>query len=240
MIIKTQAEWDALPTQFDSHTVIEIQCPKGTRVAIARVPGNSSVVAWENSSVVAGGDSSVEAWGNSFCRNFSPNAKIELCGESIALLQVDGATAIRKSGSAHIIQAPKPAWTVEGWLDREGVLAVDGSGILYKRVSADFKTQETRPWETTWNIGSKLSHSNWQPDSGECGSGKFHACSRPYFCDEFREEKSDVYVAIRVAVADLHAWPNPQYPHKIAFRACVVLYQCDRMGKEIAVKAVTA
>ena len=110
MIIKTQAEWDALPTQFDSHTVIEIQCPKGTRVAIARVPGNSSVVARGNSSVEAWENSSVVAWGNS------------------------------------------------------SVVAGGNSSV--------------------------------------------------------------------------EAWENS--PHKIAFRACVVLYQCDRMGKEIAVKAVTA
>lgn len=40
-------------------------------------------------------------------------------------------------------------------------------------------------------------------------------------------------LAISVPVKDLHAWPNPQYPHKIAFRTCKVLYECDNFGKRI-------
>jgi hypothetical protein len=70
----------------------------------------------------------------------------------------------------------------------------------------------------------------WDPTSQECGEGKFHACSRTFFCDEFRSERGDRYVAIEVAVADLHAWKNPTYPHKIAFRTGRVLHECDRYG----------
>ena len=142
MIIKTQAEWDALPTQFDSHTVIEIQCPKGTRVAIARVPGNSSVVARENSSVEAWGNSSVVAWENS---------------------------SVVAGGDSSVVARGNSS--VEAW----GNSSVEA-----------------------WGNSSVVAGGN----------------------------------------SSVEAWENS--PHKIAFRACVVLYQCDRMGKEIAVKAVTA
>ncbi|HTJ77681.1 MAG TPA: hypothetical protein VL357_01675, partial [Rariglobus sp.] len=73
----------------------------------------------------------------------------------------------------------------------------------------------------------------WRPDGEECGEGKFHACSRTYFCDEFRSTAGDRYVAIEVKVSDLHAWTAPQYPHKIAFKAGRVLFECDKFGKEV-------
>ena len=41
------------------------------------------------------------------------------------------------------------------------------------------------------------------------------------------------YVAISVAIADLYAWPNAAYPHKIAFRRGVVLHEVNRFGKQI-------
>ncbi len=107
------------------------------------------------------------------------------------------------------------------------------SVILFKRVSVDFKTQEGQPWETTWAIGSKLKHPNLDLKSKECGAGKYHACSRPYFCDEFRSNSGDKYIAIRIKKADMYAWPNPEYPHKIGFAAGEVLYEVDRFGERV-------
>ncbi len=79
-----------------------------------------------------------------------------------------------------------------------------------------------------------VTHHDWRPESGECGEGKFHFCSRPYFCDEFRQTKGDRYVAIEVKQKDLHAWKNPGcYPHKIGGREGKVLYECDRFGKKL-------
>ena len=83
-------------------------------------------------------------------------------------------------------------------------------------------------------MGATLTHPHWQPNSGECGDGKYHGCSRPYFCDEFRAVKGDRYIAIKVARKDCHAWPDPQYPHKISFRTGTVRYECTRMGKAVA------
>lgn len=106
--------------------------------------------------------------------------------------------------------------------------------MLYKRVSADFKTQENTENETLWAVGSTVTHLAWNPKSQECGESKFHACSRPYFCDEFRNLKDDRYIAVEIALEDLHEWTDlPQYPHKIAFRSGKVLYECDRIGKQV-------
>jgi hypothetical protein len=125
--------------------------------------------------------------------------------------------------------------TTEEWIDVEGVNSDESVDdlVVYKRVSADFKTQENTANETTWQVGSTLEHPNWDPSSGECGEGKFHACSRPYFCDEFRSEQGDKYVAIKVNKADMYVWPNAQYPHKVAFRKGKVMYECDKTGKKI-------
>jgi len=232
IVVKSQAELDALPERFDQYTVIEIRAAKGTWVSITQARENSSVVAWGNSSVEAWGNSSVVARGNSVCRIFCRSAKVELHGSSVGFLQVEGAIALRKSGYATIIQPPPPEWSVPGWLEREGVIEADGAVILYKRVSADYRTQEGQPWETKWPIGETLTHPAWDPAVEECNGGKFHACSRPYFADEFRLTKGDRYIAIQIRVSDLYAWPErPQYLHKIAFREGTVLYECDKHGR---------
>lgn len=96
------------------------------------------------------------------------------------------------------------------------------------------KTQEGISNETLWGIGTTIEHPDWSPESSECGEGKFHAVSRPYFADEFRDGKGDKYIAIRIAAKDLYEWKdNPDYLHKIGFRACKVLYECDKFGRKI-------
>lgn len=101
--------------------------------------------------------------------------------------------------------------------------------ILYKRVSKDFKTQEGELWETLWKIGSTVEHPAWNPETSECGKGKFHACAKPHWCDVFRNESDDKYIAIEIHVKDLYEWKeNPNYPQKIAFRKGTVLKECER------------
>ena len=124
-----------------------------------------------------------------------------------------------------------------GWFERNAV-EEKPKVVLYKRVSKDFKTQEGMKNETLWALDSKVTHPDWKPTSGECGEGKFHACSRPYFCDEFRHAQGDRYIAIEIKSKDLHEWKDsPEYPHKIGFREGKVLYECDRMGRRLEVKA---
>ena len=73
IVVKTQAELDALPLSFTEYTQIRIESPKGVWISVSKTRENSSVEAWENSSVVAWGNSSVVAWGNS---------SVEACGNS--------------------------------------------------------------------------------------------------------------------------------------------------------------
>jgi hypothetical protein len=145
----------------------------------------------------------------------------------------------KKSPTATII-TPEFRKGTDGWLDHQGIEDTEAV-ILFKRVSKDLKTQEGTPRETTWPIGATLEHPAWRPHTAECGAGKFHACSRPYFCDEFRNgDRSDRYIAIQIAKADLYAWPNPEYPHKIAFRKGTVLHECTRTGAPIAAERTRA
>ena len=103
-VVRTQAEFDALPRRFDEFTIIEIRAEPGLLITVSAARDNSTVVAWGNSSVVAWGASSISARGKSFVRVFSPGAKVELQNASIAILQVPGATALRKSERATIVE----------------------------------------------------------------------------------------------------------------------------------------
>jgi hypothetical protein len=204
---------------------------------------NSSVVAWENSSVVAWGNSSVEArgnssvvaWGNSVIRIFYEAVKVILHGFSVAFLpiNINLNVDIKKQSETATIIRPEYKPGIDAWLDREGIENKD-KVILFKKVSKDFKTQEGTKNETKWKIGKKNTHKNWKPGQQECGEGKFHACSRPYFCDEFRNERGDQYIAIEIKKEDLFVWDkNPEYPHKVVFREGKVLYKCNKFGKKL-------
>ena len=191
--------------------------------------GNSSVEAWENSSVDARENSSVVAWGNSSVRIFSVAVNVILHGFSVCFIKAKLACNLTvKSKYAHI-QTYKDL----GWFEHNGITE-EAKIILCKKVSKDYKTQENTENETLWEIGSTVEHPDYHPENGECGKGKFHACSKPYFCDEFRSQPGDKYIAIEIAKEDLYEWKdNPQYPHKIGFRKAKVLFECDKFGKKI-------
>jgi len=135
----------------------------------------------------------------------------------------------KKSKNATIIT---PKYSSVDWFDLNGI-EKKSKVILYKKVSKDWKTQENTQNETVWIIDKTLEHPKWEPKKEECGPGKFHACSKPYFCDEFRNERGDRYIAIEVNIKDTFAWDNPEYPHKIAFRKGKVLYEVNKLGKKI-------
>ena len=204
--------------------------------------GHSSVVAFGNSSVEAWEKSSVEAWENSLVLarenssikltfDYSLKVKIKLFGFSVCWKPKDKNISVEIKSNTCVIQE----YYSLPFLEREGIEVVDDKVVLYKRVSHDFKTQENTRNETVWLVGSIVEHHDWMPANGECGEGKFHACSKGYFCDEFRSEKNDKYIAIEVETKDLFEWTQsaPSYPHKIAFRKCKVLFECNKYGKQI-------
>jgi hypothetical protein len=190
---------------------------------------NSSVEARDNSSVEARDNSSVVAWDNSIVRLFSDLAKIKLYGFSVLFKDISLKVKINIKSKNAIIQNIKEL----PYLEREAIEVKKGKVILYKKVSIDFKTQENTKNETLWTIGTTLEHTNYNPKTEECGEGKYHACSRPYFCDEFRNNQGDRYIAIEVNIKDLYEWKKPAYPHKIAFRKCKVLKEVNKFGKDI-------
>ena len=226
----TQTELDDIDINFDG--VIKI-LGIGIHVSLrykyqVLARGNSSVVAWDNSSVVARDNSSVEARGNVCVRIFASIKKLSLFGFSVLFKPFELNFNFEAEKTCLIQQYKK-----QKYLDREGIEINDNSVILFKKISKDNLTQENTENETRWEIGATLTHPKWNPLSGECGEGKYHACSRPYFCDEFRNQKGDKYIAIKVEITDLYEWENPSYPHKIAFREGKVLYEVDRFGAQI-------
>ena len=204
---------------------------RGNSSVVARE--NSSVAAWENSSVVAWENSSVVARGNVAIRLYSAAAITLFAFSACWICRPNDCTPKKKSKTATIIEVVEEPG-VDGWLDREGIEKQDATVTLFKRVSKDWQTQEGCANETTWTIGAEMLVPNWDP-SIECGPGKFHACGRPYFCDEFRSRLDDRYIAIEVKVEDLYVHNCPDYPHKVAFRAGRVLHECDRFGKKLEV-----
>jgi len=189
---------------------------------------NASVEAWGNASVEAWENASVVAWENVCIRIFNAIEKLSLFGFSVVIMPFDLKFKFKKEKTC-LVQKFKP----QNYLNREGIKIRAGAVILFKKVSKDFKTQEGTQDETLWAVGPTVTHPSWNPATDECGAGKFHAVSRPYFGDEFRKASGDRYIAIKIRVADLYEWPNPNYPHKIAFREGKVLYEVNKFGKRI-------
>ena len=65
IVVKTQADLDALPDSFSEHTVIEIRSDASTWIKVTKSYGSSRVVAYDLSRVVARGSSRVVAYGSS-------------------------------------------------------------------------------------------------------------------------------------------------------------------------------
>jgi hypothetical protein len=170
---------------------------------------------------------------NSSAHNLGINTNITLFAFSVVWL-LQKAKVLKKSKTSKVIipQKNSKKSILKQWLENEGI-EDKNKVILFKKVSIDFKTQEKTENETLWTIGTSLNHPSWDPTKEECGKNKFHACSRPYFCDEFRNKKGDRYIALEISKKELYTWKNPDYPHKIAFRSGKVLYECNKMGKRI-------
>jgi hypothetical protein len=189
--------------------------------------GQATVRAWGQATVRAWGQATVEAWGQATVRILSAIKSVVLFGFSVAFKPFDLKIKIKKSKTAYVQNIKPLSWFENNGFEKKKTI------ILYKKVSKDFLTQEGTPNETKWKIGTTVTHPNWLPDKEECGPGKFHACSRPYFCDEFRNMPGDKYISISVKLTDVFEWKNnPQYPHKIGFREGKVLCECDSFGNK--------
>ena len=238
-LINTQKKLDALKEiKVDEKVTIEGELILGEDISVfgtlstkGRLKFNYGcrIEAWGNSSVEARGNSSVVARGNSVVRIRCAIKNVVLYGFSVCFKPFDLKFKIEKKSKTTIIQNIEPL----DYFKRNGIEKTKKI-ILYKRVSHDYKTQENTPNETLWLLGTIVVHPSWNPKEKECGEGKFHAVSRPYFADEFRSTKNDKYVAIEIECKDLYEWKDdPQYPHKIGFRRGRVLYDVDKFGKAL-------
>lgn len=235
---------------------------KSAPYLMTRGSATPQVVAWDNSVpyIVVRGNSApcVEAWDNSAPQVVAwdnsalhivarGNSAPHVMARDNSALHINGGTALIGGqavcwnlGNAMVttqdagqVITPAPKSGVDAWLKRHGIVP-SALVILYKRVSKDFLTQEGSRWQTEWRPGSLVQHPAWNPTLAECGAGKFHACPRPYFCDEFRGQPDDRYVAIEIAKKDLFVWNDrPKYPHKIGFCAGRVLFECNQIGVRV-------
>ena len=227
IVVRNQAEFDAIkevPVDTCLRIVAAIRFTTTLQVFGRLIIEVGCDMAWGRHAVLRG-SSHAEAFGWAMLRLFGTSVTATVAASVMVYLH-DGAKC--KGGKTLIARALN-------WFTHNGVKKAK-TVMLYKRVSHDFKTQEGTKNETLWVVGSTVTHPAWRPKDEECGEGKFHACSRAFFADEFRDTTGDKYVAIEVASRDLYAWPKPTYPHKIAFRAGKVLHQCDRMGNKMEAK----
>ena len=177
----------------------------------------------------------IESSGNAIVKILKNLSKLilNLKDFSIGILSFNIKVKVKKSKTATLIKQKQL-----NYFQKYNIKIIKGKCVLYKKVSSDFKTQENTINETLWEIGKTITHKNWNPTKSECGEGKFHACATPRFCNEFRNNFGDRYIAISVKIADTYEWKNGNYPTKIAFREGKVLYECDINGKKIINKEV--
>ena len=185
----------------------------------------STVSAYDHSTVSANGQSTVSAYNQSTVYAYD---------QSVVRIY-SKITKIKKQEKTAVIIKVKPLKiTTESWLKRFNIQRhTKDEYILFKRVSADFKTQENTSNETSWLIGSTVTVKTWEPKQKECKGGKFHGVAYPAYAMRFRKEPGDKFIALVIHKKDLYAWPNPIYPAKIGFREGRVLYECDIKGKKI-------
>ena len=244
ILISNQEEFDRIKIiQYDDEVIFEsnsilVNCVLEV-YGILRLKGNNYCDRSNNRYILLKGNGQVHSvsWDSSQvhseCYNYSiifanRLASLYIRGYSVALLPDDFVIKINKEDTC-VVQRYK---VQESFFERNRVKVENGVCVLYKKVSKKYKTQEDTRNETVWTIGSIVEYKQWEPTGSECGEGKFHACSRPYFCDEFRNNVGDKYIAIEVRMENVYEWKNPEYPHKIGFRKGLVVYECDKYGNK--------
>ena len=190
-----------------------------------------TVRAWGSATVHAWGSATVHASGSATVHASSSATKLYGHEDSVFILQ-NGSSVASTTKDVIVKIINKPA-TLEEWINIKCLEHTSDGVIIYKRVSYDFKTQEGTKNETVWTIGREIEVPNLNPDEQEYEEGKFHACNKPWHCDEFRLNADDKYIAIKARREDMEFYPNGIYPNQIAFKKGFVMYECDVDGNEI-------
>ena len=99
LIVKTQAEWDALPEKFDEETAVHVYSDPNAWIVIKRNPENSSAVLWANSSAVLWANSRAVLRENSSAVLWA-NSSAVLWANSRAVLRENSRAVLRENSSA--------------------------------------------------------------------------------------------------------------------------------------------
>jgi hypothetical protein len=211
--------------------------------ATVRASGAAVVHASDLAVVYAYGSATVHAYGSATVHAYG-SATVHACGA--ATVHAYGSATVRAYGGFVAVIVRSRAATVYGgkqidmtrqdtnverWALACNVRRTeDGALILYKRVRANFETQNGIRYEPDTEVIAP----DWDGGADECGAG-LHFCPAAWQCDEFAEENlaSDRYLACAVKPEDIVIHERPVFPSKIKARACRVLYECDQDGNAL-------
>ena len=248
--INTQAEYDAVPSDFEGLIVVKGNVrisvvpisahveARGSAYVEAResahveARGSAHVVARESAHIEARGSAHVEAWGSAHVEA-RESAYVE-AWES-AHVEASKWTSVRKMLShtgtieGGIVILEPEITTPEDWCAYQGVVVHEGVAILYKAVRDDYRSQHG----FLYPVGSTAICDDWDGGREECGGG-LHFCPTVAAAITF-DDQATRYLACPVALKDMRS-PNvgDSYSYKIkASRICGPIVEVDRYGKEI-------
>jgi len=153
VIVKNQAEWDALPEKYEEYTAIHIYSDTKNTIVVKRTPGNATVRAsgdatvWasENATVRVWGNATVEAWGNATVEAWE-NATVEAWEN--ATVRASGNATVRAWGNAIIralaaIKIEAFHWVTVICQDCKPAIKRHGENVTIARTKTLKHTQET-------------------------------------------------------------------------------------------------
>ena len=241
IIVKSQAELDAIPIYFDGRIIIKFGEPYNRAIINRRF--KHSVVACENSSVVARENSFVEARENSFVEareNSSVVARGNSFVEARGNTQVVDCTDkhnIAVSGNARIVYNPK---NITEYLDHYGIQQSDGTAKLYKAVhKRDGRYFSDKCGDFEYSIGeTAIADGLTMDQSVDCGHG-IHIAYKEwalYFGKDWRDLAIlEVEADVSSIIVPLNGSGKVRTDKVIVLRE-VPLEECGLLGKIIAKK----
>ena len=239
IIVKSQAELDALPTDYNGRIYIEFGTPYNRAVVKRRFKysvvawENSSVEAWENSSVEARENSSVVARGNSSVVARG-NSSVEARGNAQVVDETRNGD-VSVSGNARIVYNPR---NINEYLKHHGIEETNGKVRLFKAVhKRNNEYVSDHNGEFTYTIGEEAQADNLDTNNLEdCGHG-IHMAYKEWCVDYGREWKDlailEVEAEVSGIVVPLGGCEKVRAEKVLVLRE-VPLEECGLLGKILA------
>ena len=223
IIVKSQAELDEIPTDFQGRIYIEFGTWYSKAILSKRYP--HYVVAWENSNVEAWGNSNVEARGNS---NVVASANVQV----VDYLQ---GAKIKISGNARIVYNPK---SIHEFMDFYGIKHTKTKAIFYKAVhKSDDKYFADYDEDFVYSIGQTAKVLDLDKDAeNECGRG-IHISTQHFALDFGCNWKNLAIIEVEAKIEDIILPKNSNGKvrvSKVKVLREVPLEECGTYGKILA------